>query len=132
MQLTGHYAFQQTTDESTGERAGYAPRHHLYGRVDWQAANGWAVGAQVNRVANRARAPGDTREPLPNYTTLDLTVRTPRPERGARWTFTVRNLFDADVREPSWYSPGSPVPVLIANDLPMAGRSVMLQWQYSL
>ena len=58
-QFTGHYAFQRTTDRSTGQAAGYAPRHHLYGRVDWLADHGWAVGLQANRVAGRERAAGE-------------------------------------------------------------------------
>ena len=131
-QFTGHYAFQRTIDRSTGQSAGYAPRHHLYGRVDWLADHGWAVGLQANRVAGRERAAGDARAPVPDYTTVDLSLRSPANTRSGQWTLTVHNLFDADVREPSWYSPNSLVPVLIADDLPMAGRSIMLQWQYAL
>ena len=131
--LEGKVDFTDSTiDRSTGQSAGYAPRHHLYGRVDWLADHGWAVGLQANRVAGRERAAGDARAPVPDYTTVDLSLRSPANTRSGQWTLTVHNLFDADVREPSWYSPNSLVPVLIADDLPMAGRSIMLQWQYAL
>lgn len=132
LQLSGHYAFQSTADDHSRQSAGYAPRHHLYGRADWALDGGWSLGAQFNRVARRDRAPGDVRPDLPDYTTVDVNLRSPKhPQRG-RWSLSVRNLFDAQVQEPSWYSPNSRLPVLIQNDLPQAGRTVMLQWQYSL
>jgi iron complex outermembrane receptor protein len=72
------------------------------------------------------------RPEVPDYTTVDLNLRSPRHPQWGRWSLSVRNLFDARVQEPSWYSPNSRLPVLIQNDLPQAGRAVMLQWQYSL
>jgi iron complex outermembrane receptor protein len=63
---------------------------------------------------------------VPNYTTVDLTVRSPAK---GRWDFaaSIRNLFDAEVLEPSLSSPLS-----IPNDLPMAPRSLYLQAVYTM
>lgn len=129
---SGHYAWQRAIDRATGQDAGYAPRHHIYGRLDWQWGQGATFSSQLNHVADRHRAPGDTRAPVADYTTLDLTVRT--PIRGSGWEFSasVRNLFNADVREPSLYSSGDAITVPIPGDLPMPGRSFFLQWTLKL
>ncbi|MFA7239542.1 MAG: TonB-dependent receptor [Sulfuricellaceae bacterium] len=126
LRLTGNYSYQKSIDEATGQDAGYAPHHHVYLRTDWRYASGWLAGAQVNRVMDRMRAPGDARPQIPNYTTVDLTVRTPRIKNRWELAVSVRNLFDADVLEPS-LAPG-----LIPNDLPMAPRSLWLQATYKL
>lgn len=126
LRLAGHYAYQRSTDKSSGGDAGYAPHHHLFGRVDWSIASGWLLSGQANRVAGRKRPVGDTRPPVADYTTVDLAVRTNHGKRGWEFSAAVKNLFDADVREPS-LAPGT-----IPNDLPMAPRSVYLQLVYRL
>jgi iron complex outermembrane receptor protein len=126
LRVSAHYAYQHATDEASGQDAGLAPHHHLYARADWRVAGGWLVSGQFNRVAGRKRGPGDLRPDVPDYSTVDLALRT-QHGRG-RWDFiaTVRNLFDADVLEPV------PAPGAIPNDLPMAPRALMLQavWMF--
>lgn len=127
LRLAGNYGYQRNTDPATGKDAGYAPHHHLNGRVDWQAGGHGVVSAQVNRVADRRRAAGDTRKKIPDYTTFDLSLST---ERGlGNWDLSVaiRNIFNADVREPS-IAPGTAIP----NDLPMAPRSIYVRATYQL
>lgn len=132
VRFVGNYAFQRSIDESSGQDAGYAPRHHVFGRADWGFASGLLLSGQVNYVADRARAPGDTRPQVPDYTTVDLTLRTHSRQNTWDVAASVRNLFNADAREPSLYSPGHPTPVLIPGDLPLAGRSFYLQVTYRL
>ena len=76
-------------------------------------------------MADRKRTAGDLRPDVPDYTTVDLSLRTQRG-RG-HWDFvaTAHNLFDANVLEPS-LAPGS-----IPNDLPMAPRALVLQAIYA-
>ncbi|MCE4557599.1 TonB-dependent receptor plug domain-containing protein [Roseateles cellulosilyticus] len=124
LRLAGHYAYQRALDESTGRDAGYAPHKMAYVRADWHLDTGWAVSGQVKRVADRLRAAGDTRPTVPDYTTVDLTLRTALRATGWDLSVSVRNLFDADVREPSLPSTGVPY------DLPMAGRSLDVQLAY--
>ncbi|MES2153227.1 MAG: TonB-dependent receptor [Pseudomonadota bacterium] len=121
LRLIGNYSWQASTDGATGKDAGYAPHHHLFGRADWQLAAGYQLGAQLNRVAKRARAPGDLRAPIADYTTLDLSLRSNRSRGGWEFATGVRNLFNADVREPS-QAPGLQLP----HDLPMAPRALTL------
>lgn len=126
LRLSGHYAYQKNIDQLTQQDSGYAPHHHLYGRADWRFSPGWHLSGQLNRVAGRARPAGDSRAPVPDYTSVDLTLRSEQPRRGWDFSASVRNLFDADIREPS--KPGSG----IVDDLPMPGRTVWVQARYSL
>jgi iron complex outermembrane receptor protein len=130
LRLTSHYAYQRSIDEASGQDAGYAPHHHLYARADWSFAAGWLLGTQLNHVADRKRAAGDSRPEVPDYTTLDFTLRSTRGKQ-AGWEFaaSIRNAFNADVREPS-LTPGPRQS--IPNDLPMAPRSLYLQASYRL
>lgn len=120
VRLTGHYAYQRSIDQASGKDAGYAPHQHLYLRGDWRPAGGWLLSGQVNHIADRVRAVGDTRPAVPDYTTVDLTLRT---QRTNQWEFaaSLRNLFNTDAREPS-LAPGT-----IQYDLPAAPRTFYLQ-----
>lgn len=122
LRLSGHYALQSAVDASTGQDPGYAPRHHLYARADWRFAPGWLLAGQLNQVADRRRPAGDARPPIADYTTFDLNLRS---ERGkGRWEFAlaIRNLFAAEVREPS-LAPG----LVLPGDLPQAPRGFHVQ-----
>lgn len=127
LRLSGHYSNQRSTDESTGHDAGYAPHHHVYGRADWRVTGDLFFSTQFNWVADRKRAAGDVRPPVADYKTVDLTLRSNRGQ--GQWDFaaSVRNVFDADVREPS-LAPGTAIP----NDLPMTPRAVYLQATYRM
>lgn len=122
LRLSGNYAQQRSIDAATDRDAGNAPRHHLYARADWRFKPGWTLNTQLNNVADRKREPTDTRPAIADYRTVDITLR--NQERSSDWdfAFTVRNLFDADAREPS------PSPGPIANDLPLAPR----EWRFEL
>ncbi len=122
LRLAAHYAYQNATDKATGANAGMAPRQMAYARADWRFDKGWALSGQVKRVAGRVRAAGDVRPDIADYTTADLTLRL-ASQPGWEVAMSARNLFDADVREPS-VSPS------LTYDLPMAGRSLDLQVVY--
>ena len=127
LQLSGNYAWQRSTDETNHTDAGYAPHHHLFGRADWAFASGYQSSVQVNWVAGRKRAFGDARPALGDYTTLDLTIGTRNGRRQWNFSAALRNVFNADVREPS-PAPGLNLPY----DLPMAPRAISLQASYKL
>ena len=98
-------------------------------RADWRLQPGWLANAQLNWVGSRQREPGDTRAPVANSTTLDLTLRSERSRGQWELALSVRNLLNADAREPSPF--GTPF-VSIPNDLPLAGRSFYVQASYRL
>jgi len=125
LRLTGNYSYQRSIDETTNTDAGYAPHHHLYARADWRFSSNWLLSPQLTWVAERRRAAGDVRPPVPDYKTVDVTLRTASGKDQWDFAASVRNLFNATVLEPS-LAPGTAVP----NDLPMAGRSLYLQAAY--
>lgn len=127
LRLTGNYAWQHSIDKTTRQDAGYAPHSHIYARADWRFTGSWLASTQMNRVADRKRAAGDVRPDVPDYTTVDLTLRTTNSKDQWNFAASVRNLFNADVREPT-AAPGTALP----NDLPMAPRSFYLQAIYKL
>lgn len=127
LKILANYSYQRSVDESTQADAGYAPHHHFFARVDWQFNPGWSLSPQVNRVADRRRAAGDVRPAIADYTSVDVSLRSQRARGRWEWTATVRNLFNADIREPS-IAPGLAIP----NDLPMAPRAIYLQVMYKM
>ena len=127
LRLSGNYAWQRSIDEATDTDAGYAPRHHLFGRADWAFISGYQTGAQVNWVADRKRAFGDARPAVDDYTTLDLTLATRNGRRQWNFSAALRNVFNADVREPS-PAPGLNIPF----DIPMSRRTISIQASYKL
>lgn len=126
LRLSGHYAYQKNIDQTTKHDAGYAPHHHLYSRADWRFVTGWQLSGQVNYVADRNRAFGDMRPQIPDYTSVDMTLRSERTKHGWDFSASIYNLFDADIREPSKTGSG------ITFDLPMPGRTFWLQARFSL
>lgn len=122
LRLSANLGLQRSIEDATGTDAGYAPRRHLNARADWSIANGWLLSGQLNHVADRRRAAGDARAPIPDYTTADLTLRTGRGRGDWDFAVSLRNLFNADAREPS-LAPGVGLP----GDIPLARRSLYVQ-----
>lgn len=127
LRVVANYAWQRSVDRATRLDAGYAPHNHAYARADWQFASGYIFTPQFNWVADRKRAAGDLRAPVPDYHTVDLTLSTRRGKQNWNFSASVRNLFNADVREPS-AGPGLQIP----HDLPMAPRALALTASYKL
>ncbi len=126
LRLSGNYAYQRSIDEATDQDAGLAPHHQVYLRADWRPAPGWLLNGQAKWVLDREREPGDSRPPIDDYVSVDLTLRRDKPGRGWEPAISLRNLFDADVREPTSGASASNLP----DDLPMPGRSVWLELRY--
>jgi outer membrane receptor for ferrienterochelin and colicins len=126
LRLAGSFSLQHSTDNATGKDAGLAPHRRLFVRADWRFAPLWQLGTTINHVADRKRQPDDSRPPVADYSTLDLSLR--REKFAGNWEVraTVLNLFNRDAREPS-LSPGN-----IPFDLPLPGRAIYVQFQHSL
>lgn len=133
LRLSGNYSRQRSIDDATQQDAGLAPNNRVYLRGDWRFTPGWAANIQLNWVGERQRAPGDTRSALSGYRTVDLTVRTNRGTGHWEFAASVRNLFNADVREPSPYDFSAAHPFIsLPNDFPLPGRWGYLQAEYKL
>jgi iron complex outermembrane receptor protein len=89
---------------------------------------GWSLSGQVNWVADRSRQAGDTRPKIADYMTADLTLRTTQLRKDWELALSVRNLFNANAREPTSGSSAINIP----NDLPLPGRSLYVELRYRL
>jgi len=123
LRLSGSYSLQHSIVSESGMDAGLVPHRHLYSRADWRITPEWQAGLSANYVADRDRAPGDKRAPVPNYTQLDLNLRRDKLWHDWELRLMVRNLLDRDIREPD-LSAGN-----IPNDLPMPRRNFAVQLQ---
>lgn len=130
LRLLANYAYQHSEDKQSRADVGEAPQHQVYGRSEWGFLPSWHLDAQLTWVGKQRHAAGDNRPEVDDYTTVDLAVRKLDAVAGLELALSVRNLFDADVREPSpGPTPVVPVPA-IPNDFPMAGRSIYAELQY--
>ena len=127
LNLTANYAYQKAEDQESKESVGDAPNHQAYARIEWQVVPTWSLNTQVNWVGEQKRSPGDTREPVDDYTSVDISARTIGLWRGFDIAVSVRNAFNADVRDPS--PDANPRPE-IPGDFPMPGRSAYIEAQY--
>jgi iron complex outermembrane receptor protein len=98
----------------------------MFARADWLISPLWQIGTTANYVADRMREPGDARAKIPDYTTVDLTLRRARFAGGWDARAIVTNLFDRDAREPPLMSVG------MTSDLPLPRRACYLQAQHGL
>ncbi|WP_282104168.1 TonB-dependent receptor plug domain-containing protein [Marinobacter alexandrii] len=127
LNLSANYAYQRAEDQESNRSVGEAPTHQAYARIEWRVVPTWALNTQLNYVGEQKRTAADSREPVDDYTTVDFTARTHGLWRGLDIAVSVRNAFNADVRDPSPYSDPRPA---IPGDFPMAGRSAYVEAQY--
>ncbi|MCP4699998.1 MAG: TonB-dependent receptor [Gammaproteobacteria bacterium] len=121
--ITGNFAVMRVMDKDSDSELSGVARHQAYLRAEWRFLPHWHFNSQVNFIGKRKRwGDEDGRPSLDDYTTLDLVLR--RKEIIKRWEFavSVRNLFNADVREPEGPS--------IPSDLPQAKRNYYAELLY--
>lgn len=124
--VLANYAYQKVTDEQTEHDIGDYPRQTAYLRTDWLFTPQWSLDISTNWIADRHRVYGDTRPAIADYTTVDMTIRYAEAHhKGFNLAISVRNLLDADAREPS-QGPNASIPY----DLPLAGRSYFAELRY--
>ena len=126
LRLSGNFSLQHSLDGATGQDAGMAPHRRLFARADWRFAPLWQLGTTINNVSGRMREPGDVRALVPDYTTVDLTLRREKFAGGWEMRAMVTNLFNRDAREPTFKAVGMP------SDLPLPGRAFYVQIQHNL
>ncbi|PPD04899.1 MAG: TonB-dependent receptor [Methylobacter sp.] len=112
--LRGNYAWQNARNSNTQQRVTGVPEHHVYAAALWKFLPQWQLQAQLNWVGSRLN-PVATNAPLADYKTVDLTLTRKKLLNTVDITGSVRNVFDADIREPSVSD--------ISNNFPLPGRS---------
>jgi iron complex outermembrane receptor protein len=128
--LLANYSYVKATDKNNGSDTGFYPQQSAYLRTDWLLLPNWYLDAQAKWIADRQRLFGDPRPAIADYTTVDLTLRYKDIRAGrANVAFGIRNLFNVDAWEPS-LGPDSKGMIAIPYDLPLAKRSLFVEWRY--
>jgi len=123
LQLRSFYAFQHAEDGVTAEDVPNAPQQQFYASAHWGVLPQWFLGTQMKWIADRERAAGDPRPDIGDYTIIDATLKRRQLLPNMDFTFSVRNLFDENAREPSLFEPAHTLGATIPGDYPLAGRS---------
>ncbi|MEW6218012.1 MAG: TonB-dependent receptor [Thermodesulfobacteriota bacterium] len=129
--LRANVAWQAAADDAAGAPAAGVPGLAASADAHWRFLADWSVNGQVNWIGNRDRdrVAGDNRDEVPDYALVDAVLRWQPRHRPWQAAVAARNLFDTDAREPSpWGRQGAALP----GDVPLAGRSLMLELQYRL
>ncbi len=110
-----YYAYQDNTDRTTNEDAGYSPHNKLFAMLQHNYPDNWFFSTKMTYVGNRDRVAEDTRSKADRYTFVDLLIRN-ELTRNLEATLEVRNIFDTDADEAGM---GTAFP----GDIPLPGRS---------
>ncbi len=120
--FSGSYSYQDAKDANTNQPIADAPGQQIKVNMNWEFAPDWLLNNQWIYIADRERRTGDLRPAIDNYTWVDLVLTRKNIVPQFDASFAVRNLSDADAREPSSGE--------IADDYPLESRSVWLQLSY--
>jgi outer membrane receptor for ferrienterochelin and colicins len=122
--IRSNYAWQHTENSDTNKRTPYVPKQQFYFSADWRFEQDWLLSTQLNLIVDRARAEGDQRENIDDYTLINMTLRRSNLSKNWEVAATIKNLFDNDAREPS--------NGVIPNDYPLNERSAFIEIRYHL
>ncbi len=128
--VLANYSSVRASDKSNGQDIGNYPQHSAYLRADWLFTPNWYLDMQTKWISARKRPFNDPRPAIADYTTVDLTLRyKASQEKRANVAFGIRNLLNADAREPS-LGPDATGMISIPNDLPLAKRHWFIELRY--
>lgn len=120
--IDGNYSYLSSKDGMEKLTADI-PFNMAYLAMNWQISDNWYWNINAKLIANRVRSDGDMRKKLPSYV-----WSTSRLERrdildGVDASLIVNNLLDKRAKEPSRGS--------IADDFPLIGRQIFLEFSYN-
>lgn len=123
LHLSSSFSLQNAEDAATGASIPDAPGKQLKLNANWAWSADWSLNGQAYWIADRARAEGDPRAEIGDYTLINLTLHRKNlfPQLDA--SLAVRNLANENAREPSSGS--------IPEDYPLESRSFWLGLNYT-
>ncbi|MEZ5671957.1 MAG: TonB-dependent receptor [Thiotrichaceae bacterium] len=89
----------------------------------------WHLNVQNTWIIGRERIFDDSRPVIDDYTNVDLALHYRKSKSSWNVSVAVRNLFDADIREPT-PGPDETGMTKIPYDLPMPGRNFFIEFNY--
>lgn len=126
-QLNASATLWDVHDTTTNARVAQVPQVMAGVSGWWEFAPGWTLGGIAKHIGGRERAPADPRADPGDDSWADLHLHTTRVAPGLKLGLTVKNLADADLRDPL---PGSATGSNVPDDLPLAGRSWHVEAEY--
>lgn len=123
LQLGVSYSQQNATDSKTDKPIPDAPGKQVKANLNWLMAANWSLNSQLYWIGDRERATSDSRAPIDNYTLLNLTLNRKNLLPDVDLQLALRNLTNADAREPSSGT--------IPDDYPLESRSFWLGITYA-
>jgi iron complex outermembrane receptor protein len=116
--LYAYYAYQDNTDKTTNEDAGYSPHHKVFSILQYQRPRGWLFSTKATYIGSRDRVAEDTRSTAEKYTFIDLLIRKELTQN-LEAALEIRNLFDNEAEEGGF---GTAFP----GDMPLPDRNYYL------
>lgn len=123
LHLSASYSRQWSQDSHTDATIPDAPGEQLKANLTWLPVADWSLAAQLAAIGKRARAAGDTRPAVADYTRLNLNLTRKNLAAGLDLSLAMRNAANTDEREPSTGA--------IAADYPLESRSYWLGLTYN-
>lgn len=91
----------KTTDTGMTSSLTNVPQHLAKGYYIYNLNNALSLSGIVKHVGSKERIDGDSRNKVDDYTTLDTTMTYNNHKNDYALSFSVKNIFDADVKYPS-------------------------------
>lgn len=129
--ISGHYGYFQNEDQIARDDAGDAPNNQFGLRTNWKINENTNLHVGGTFIGEQRRQPGDIRDNLSNYSFVDVSLSYAIPSMGLTIQLSGKNVFDADIREPSEIVI-DPNAFNIFNDLPQAGSNFHLSLRKAL
>lgn len=130
LSLAGHYAYQDSTDETLNVAVANTPARKINLRSVWKMSPTWSMSLQGNHIADRLRQAGDPRTAIMDYNNIDLNIR---KKINSGWSLSLgaRNLLDKEQREPSPVNLDLPTGSAIVNDFPLESRKYYIEANFN-
>ncbi|WP_455755604.1 TonB-dependent receptor plug domain-containing protein [Sulfurimonas sp.] len=122
--INADYAYRYTKVVSTGQEVADAPKHLAHTGINWNFTKKWTADAELFWVGDRKRTPSDTRDRVPSYSIVNLSL-TNQINKSLILNLSARNLFDKDIYNPS---PASTLGEL--DDFQLPTRSIFAELRY--
>ncbi len=122
--ITPSWSYTDNDDESQSNASNrFIPKNLYKLDIDYAVLNNWNVLLTAQHVAGRKRTLTDRRNPVDDYTLVNLGLYKKALVKNLSASLSVSNIFNEDAREP--------ISDVIINDYPVAnGRSLNLNFTY--
>jgi len=127
LNLISNYSWSKATNNDTNQDVSFVPGSQLFVQLDWKIQDNLTANFKSNFVMGRERENADLRASIDDYILTDASIRWDINNNGLELSLIAKNIFDEDAREPSF---NNGVTINLPNDLPLPGRTTLVQLTY--